>query len=846
MRPIARTAPWILAGLLAVAAPASGQAPPSPEEFLGFEIGADRQLADYRQIRSYLRALAAASPRVEVVTLGETTLGEEMVMAVVTSEENHRNLHRIREIAARLADPRGLSEPEAEALVAEGKAILLVICSIHSDEIGPSQTAVQWAWSLATAEDAATVRRLDEAVLLLVPSANPDGQIMETEWYRRWLGTPYEGGQMPWLYHAYAGHDNNRDWFMLTQVETRLLNRAMYHEWFPHVVIDEHQMGSDGPRMFVPPFADPMDPGIHPLIWREIEGIGATMALRLEQAGKRGVIHGYRFDAYWIGGTRNTPWWKNVTGLLTEIASADRASPVHVEPSELEGESKGLVGYGPRVNHPNPWPGGWWRLADIVEYGRIASDAALEWVAEHREDVLANMLTRARDAIAEARPGEAYRIPAGQRDPAAALGLARLLAEHGVEVREAAGGELWVPLAQPYARLVRELLEPQRYPETRLVPGGVTLRPYDVSAWTLPLMTGVTVERATLPAGLETRPLAAAPVAPAWGGAAYGVVDRGSVDAVRAINAGLAAGGRVWTADRGRDGAGGAHAWLDRRAAEAAASVAAAVGLPLLPADAPPPGARPLRRPRVATYQPWTASMDEGWTRWVLETHGFEVTPLHDAEIRAGGLADRFDAIVLPDLEPAVLADGEPEPREEAIAYRRPRPPAYRGGLGEPGLEALRAFVAAGGTLVALDTASEYVVEGFDLPVRNALAGREGDAFDAPGTLLRAEVRPGHPVTAGLPGEIAVFLDDDTAFETRWPGPVIERTVLATYPAEGRDVLLSGWIEGAERLERRAAAVAIERGGGKIVLLGFRPQHRGWTRATFPFLFNALYWAAER
>ena len=376
-------------------------------------------------------------------------------------------------------------------------------------------------------------------VLLLLPSINPDGQIMETEWYRKNLGTRYEGGRMPWLYHPYVGHDNNRDWFMLTQKETQAVSRAVYHEWLPQVWLDEHQMGATGPRIFMPPYSEPVDPDIHPLVWRDVNLIGANMAFRLEQAQKSGVIYGYVFDAYWPGGTKNTAWWKNISGLLTEVASARFATPVRIEPNELSGGGKGLVEYGTQTNFPNPWPGGTWRLRDIMDYERIASDAILETCAERRADFLKNALARARAAIATFDAKDAFRIPAAQRDAAGAARLAALLAEHGVELHVAPNGDVYVPLAQPYGRFVNELLTPQRYPETKLVPGKDIVRPYDVSAWTLPLMMGVTAERAALPAALA--PWKAVPSPLATDGAAFALAP-GSPETARLVNAGLRGG----------------------------------------------------------------------------------------------------------------------------------------------------------------------------------------------------------------------------------------------------------------------------------------------------------------
>lgn len=837
--------PLIAAALVAATAlPARGASIESPSEFLHMTVGADRQVADYRQILAYFKALDAASPRVELETLGKTTLGEDLFLAAISSERNLANKQRLQEIARRIADPRALTDAEAEALVREGKVFLFITCNIHATEIGASQMAMEWAYALATAEDAETKRRLDEVVLLLLPSINPDGQIMETEWYRKNLGTRYEGGRMPWLYHHYVGHDDNRDWFMLTQKETRAVTRAVYHEWLPQVWLDEHQMGPVGPRIFVPPYAEPVDPDIHPLVWRDVNLIGANMALRLEQAGKSGVIYGYVFDAYWPGGTKNTAWWKNISGLLTEVASARFATPVRIEPNELAGGGKGLVEYATQTNFPNPWPGGSWRLRDVMDYERIASDAILETCAERRADFLRDALTRARAAIATFGATDAFRIPAAQRDAPGAARLAALLAEHGVELRLAANGDVYAPLAQPYGRFVNELLTPQRYPETKLVPGKDIVRPYDVSAWTLPLMMGVSVERTTLPDGLAPWTTPPVPTLPQDGPAV--ALAPGSPEGARLVNAGLRSGqariARASVSLGGREWPAGT-VFLDAAAAKAAATKAVA-GLTWTAVPSLPEAAEPLRAPRVGIYKPWTASMDEGWTRFVLEQYGFEPKTLENKAVKAGALDASFDAIVLPDLTKEVIATGKPRREEGAMRYFPELPPEYAGGLEKEGAAALKDFVVKGGTLVALSSATEYVIEELSLPVRNALA-RASD-FAVSGSLLRAQVTPGHPVTYGLPGEVALFQDEALAFDTALPGPEIERRVLASYPAAYQDVLLSGWIRGPEAIARKAAAVALGYGKGRVVLLGFRAQHRAQTPGTFPFLFGALYWSTSR
>lgn len=768
-----------LFGVFRFVAAAEVSTVPTPSQFLNVSVGADRQLADYHQIAAYFKELEAKTSRVRLQNLGKTTLGEDMLMAVISSEDNLAKLDAIKATAKKLSDPRGLSDTDVDTLVKSGKVVLLVTCNIHASEIGSTQMAMEWAHALATAEDAETKRRLSNVVLLLVPSLNPDGQIMEVDWYRKNLGTKYEGSRLPWLYHHYTGHDNNRDWVMLTQKETKAMSRAIYKEWFPQIFLDEHQMGSVGPRIFVPPFSEPVAADIHPLVWREGNLIGANMALRLEQAGKSGVIYGYSYDAYWPGGTMNTSWWKNITGLLTEVASARLATPIQIAPNELNGGRKGLIGYEAQSNFPNPWPGGTWRLRDILDYERIASDAILETCADRREDVLRDMVTRAKAAIT-AGGKDGYRIPGSQRDAASARALVELMSEHGVDLRVDAKGDTWIPLSQPYGTFASAMLDTQRYPEVRLVPGKDIVRPYDVATWSLPLMMGVSVNRAAVPADLKV-----AQSIPAF------QPSDGSIAKARAEQ-------------------------------------------------------EKLRPPRIGLYKPWAASMDEGWTRFILEQHGFKSTALDNKTIRAGKLTERLDVIVLPDVEKETIATGKPKREEGEMKYFAELPPEYAGGLEKEGAKALKEFVENGGTLVAMAASTTYVIDEFNVPVRNTLAKAKSDDFQCPGSLLWVNVDTKHPVGWGLPEKAAIFVDKPIAFETTPPGAEMERRVLATYPSDQHDILASGWIHNADRLARQAAAVAMTYGKGRIVLLGFRPQFRAQMVGTFRFLFNSLYWSVMK
>jgi hypothetical protein len=821
----------------------------TPSAFLGFEVGADRKLADYRQITSYFKALAAASPRVEIQVLGKTTLGEDMFMAVISTEENLRNKAKYKAIAQKLADPRRLTSQEIDQLARDGKTIFLLTCNIHSTEIGSSQMSMEWAYNLATSQDPEILRRLNDSIVLLIPSLNPDGETMVTEWYRKYLGTKYEGGEMPYLYHHYVGHDDNRDWFMLTQIETKNVNRMVYHEWFPQFWLDEHQMGENGPRIYIPPNADPVAKLVNPLVHRGNNLMGAAMGWRLEEAGKSGVIFGYSFDAYWPGGTRNTGWWKNMFGVLTEVASARIATPIEIESTELQGGGKGLTTYEQQINFPNPWPGGTWRLRDIMDYELLVSGAALETVSKYRQELLRGVATMATQAVQTADPNIYWRIPMdGQRDPVTATRLAALLLEHGVEVRWHADKKLFlIPTAQPYGRFVDEMMGIQRYPEVRPAANSGILEPYDVAAWSLPLMMGVKAERVTITPDVQNSSLLLQNVTwPAGGLASSGkyysiAAHQNNIFAL--ANAMQAAGGQVFLSQKTNETPEFIFAANPQLAANAEK-----LHLQLQPRADLPQGATPLRQVRVALYKPYIPSHDEGWTRFLLEQYGFKLKSIENKEVKAGNLNNSYDVIILPDTTREVIVDG----KEGRGGFFEEFPPEYAGGIGKDGLHALRDFVDKGGTLITLANASDVIYgDEFNLPVRNALASPSAAAgraatttsdFNIPGSLLRVYVDTNHPVGAGMPHEIAAFVDSPIAFQTSAPPPDIQRSVIAWYPDDAKDILVSGYAHGAERLQRKAAAVSFTRGKGKIVMFGFRVQHRAQTEGTFQLLFNAIYW----
>ena len=795
---------------------------------LGFAPGDDRKMAGWKQITDYFGALDRSSRRVEVKTVGTSTLGRPVVAAFISSPENIRELDKYREIQRRLADPRLVrDEAERDRLVREGKAVVVISCSIHSTEIVASQMSMQLAYELATARDAETAEILDNTILILLPSPNPDGIDIVADWYRRSLGKPWEGSEPPELYHHYAGHDDNRDWFMLNLRETRAVTRLLWKEWFPQLVYDVHQQGPNGSRFFVPPFYDPPNPHIAPLLLREVGLVGHKIAADLEAAGFRGVVTNAMYDTWWHGGFRTAPYYHNAVGILTEAASARLMTPVKVTREQLARSSvRGMPSAlpdSPTTNFPAPWPGGDWRPRDIMGLELTASRAVLSMAAKYRERYLRNFYELGRRSLDwPARGGGgvegggvlAYLIPAGQGRDDAVAKLVTLLVEQGVEVHrmdaelhltlaESRGtiyndakdappewplGSYLVFLRQPYRSNVQALFERQIYPD-RQGAGGAPERPYDVAGWTLPMQMGV-----------EAYPVAR-------------IHERESQ--------------RRLTLVRGES-----EVRRDLGLPPLEVPVYSNPGVPhstYMTPKADSSVRNPLRRNvRLALYKGWTGSMDEGWTRWLFDTFNVPHTSLRDADVRAGNLRAKYDVIVLPSMRLREIVEG----RAKDTA-----PAEFTGGITEAGVANLRRFVEEGGTLVCWDDSTELAVKSFNLPVRNVLEGLRPTDFYCPGSVLRVEVETAHPLTRGFGRQLDAYFVNSVAFEVTDPS---RARVVARYAAREGELLRSGWLLGAEKIAGRAALVEATLGRGRVVLFGFRPQHRGQTWGTFPLIFNAI------
>lgn len=847
--------------LVAFAAPLQAQQVPHPSEVFGFEPGEDYKLADVDQLYAYYRALAEASPRVELKEIGTTHRGRPLLLLFISSEENLAQLERWRSISERLARAR-IPEEEARQLAREGKAIVWIDAGLHSTEVAHSQHAPLLAHHMATDESEETRRFRDDVVMLLMPLMNPDGHQIVVDWYRRNLGTPFETTRPPEVYHEYVGHDINRDWFMIRQAESKAVSRVIYEEWYPQIIFNHHQTAPFPARIFIPPFADPVNPHIPPLVVRGVNMVGEHMAKRFEEEQMPGVVSRMTFTMWWNGGMRTVPYFKNMIGLLAEVGHAS-ASPAYHDPESLPREfgsgSHRISAREPSVYYANPWPGGWARLGDAVNYHFVASLGTLDIASKLREDWLFNIYRMGRDAIEKGEAGGpfAYVIPPdAQWDRGEAIDLVNRMRLGGVEVHRAtadftAGGQRFpagsyiIPAGQAFRAYVVDMMEKQEHPHREAYPGGPPERPYGgLAGWTLPMLMGVNSVRIDEPFQARMEPVTGlAPVADGRveGAANFGYLlsKRENVSS-RAVNRLLAQGERVsWTTgaftSAGREWEPGTFVIESRgrRTAERIAALADELGLDFTGiASRPDVELQRLRQPRVAMYKPWTANMDEGWTRFILDEHDFTLTSLTDRDIRQGDLS-RYDVIILADQSAASILNGNAPGT---------MPDEYVGGLGVEGAAALKRFVERGGRLVTLDGASDFAIQQFGLPVRNAVAHVPGDRLFIPGSLIRLNVDPRHPVAFGMPEEAAAFYQMSRAFqivrpasagEQRAPEPRVE--VVARYGA--RDLLLSGWEVGAEQyLRNQPAVVRAELGAGDVVMIGFRSQFRAQPSGTFKFL----------
>jgi hypothetical protein len=844
----------------------------SPDKFLGFRVGADYHLATYDQAVGYLRLLEKETPRLKVFEMGKTGMGRSMIYAVIASEETMGNLDRYREISRKLALVEGLTDDQAHALAAEGKAVVWIDVGIHASECAPAQHALELAYDLVADDDAATKLIRDNTILLLV-FANPDGMQMIADWYRGNLGTPFETAPLPYLYNRYAGHDNNRDSYANNLIETQNITRLLNGVWSPVVLYDHHQTAPFPARIWIPPAAEPTNPNLHPLFIRGKNLIGSAMGYAFDREGKDGAISRFQFDFIYPGYEDSFGDFFHIISIMTETALYAYATPRFYTVRDFPEEFRDFT---PSVFYPSPWKGGWWRLRDAVEYCLTGSKAVLETAALYREAFLFGKYKMGKDTAARfaKEPPYAWVIPREQWDPPTAALLVEKMLLQGIKVCQAAApftadglsypaGTWVIPMNQPFARFVKAVFEEQSYPDLTKYPDlwqGIVaprkspnayLPPYDLAGWSLPFQMGVKATRVNTPlqASLTQIPSAGLAGSVAAGPGPFYLVSPKTNNSYTAVNRILAKGGEV---RRLKDdfSAGGitwpAGTFLVRASSLTPKFMAGlARDLSLEIGTGSPPAADKSARiqaPRIALYKPWLASSDEGWTRWILERFEFPFVNVENPEIRAGSLRSRFDVLIIPSM-----------PAEAVINGFAPgtMPPAYVGGIGDEGVRNIERFVGDGGTLVTLNDGCQFAVDALHLPVSDGLRtvrradGGGAPEFACPGSILRLDFNPKHPVAYGMPEHGAGFFDNSPGFQINPEGGGGKAAeIIASYPDDA--LLISGYLKGEKYLRRKIAAAAFSVDRGKAVLLGFPVQNRAQPAGTFKLLFNALFYGSPR
>ena len=843
-----------------------------PADYFGFRPGTDRMLIDYEQLTEYLKKLDAASPRLKMVEIGKSPMGKPMYIAFISSEDNIRNLDRLKEINRELALNSQLRKTQRQKLIMEGKVFFTATLSMHSDEVGPSQAAPLIAYQLVTTKDPKVKKWLDNVVYMMVPCHNPDGMDLIVNNYRKYKGTKYEGASLPGVYHKYVGHDNNRDFVILSQQDTRNIQRIFTKTWFPQVMVEKHQMWTSGPRYFVPPNTDPIAQNIDAEMWTWTGIFGQNLINDMTAKGLAGVSQHYAFDNYWPGSTE-TCIWQNVIAFLTECASARYATPVYIEPNELTVSGKGLSEYKKSINMPLPWKGGWWRLGDIVQYEITSTMSILKTASIYHDGILAfrNDLCRKNVKLGQTTAPYYYILPQKQHDMSELVNLVNLLDEQGISVyrmdkdyvfdgRVYHAGDLVVPLAQPFRAFIKEVMEKQEYPVRHYTPGGKIIKPYDITTWSLPLQRQITCfeidkrhidmekqwQPVKMPFSLLEKPLQQGLVA------VFPIADNESFKAAfLARKNGL-------TVERLQK-----NATIEGKILAAGSFVISGNNLrgwdqlnreikfqPLFIKDKSPLPLAPFHLPRIALIETYFSDMDAGWTRYIFDTYHINYKVLHPGDVPSADLSN-YDVIVFPGSSKNLLLNGADESADNY--YLASYPPGYNKGMGKDGLKKLMAWINNGGLVVSWGNSTSLFegkltinykkgkkteTENFRLPFKDESKSLQEKGLYVPGSLIRVKLLQGSPVTRGLPASIGVFSRGHPVFSTSLPYFDMDRRVIGWYPEE--NILMSGYAEHPGLLADQPAIVWLKKGKGQLVLMGFNPQFRASTQASFKLLFNAL------
>ena len=842
---------------------------PKPVDFFGFEPGADRMLFNYSPLIQYLQELEKNSDLIYLEEIGSSPMGKPIYIAFISSAENIARLDELKAINKELALNANLTDEEQKNLVEKGRVFFLATLSMHSTEVGPSQSAPLIAYDLLTTNDPDKMDWLDKVVYMMNPCHNPDGMDMIVDHYNEYKDTKYEGSSLPRVYHKYVGHDNNRDFVALTQDDTKAIAAAYNTEWFPHVMVEKHQMGSRGVRYFVPPPHDPIAVNIDAGIWNWIGIFGSNMIKDMTKDSLAGVAQHYLFDEYWPGSTE-TCLWKNVIGFLTEAASVQTAKPIYIEANELSVWGKGLSEYKKGINMPLPWEGGWWRLSDIIQYEIVSTMSIIKTSATHDKDILKfrNDLARIEVMKGQTEAPYYYIMPRDQHDMSELTHLVNLLKEHGIRVYELdaafkaeninfKAGDIIIPMSQAYRPFIKEVMESQEFPLRHYTPGGEIIRPYDITSWSLPLHNGVTSYE------INAKPDEIPVLKEITGTFTVGqqipedysflVFPSNWNESYKAAFMAKAAGIKVERTQENiniedRTIPGGSFIIYPAKNSESLNNILAEMSVsPWAFETEVALLANELEIPNIALVETNTHDMDAGWTRFVFDSYAIPYTVLKPGDFESTDLNKEYDVIVFPNTRKSILKEGKYQ-SSTGEYYPSSYPPEFVKGMGKKGFEKLMLFIDDGGIIVSWGSSTELFMgtlninrgeddkEEFSLPIRDV--SKSVKDLYCPGSWIGIDVKQGHPLSWGMPAKAGVFSRGKPFFLTSVPRFDTDRRVIASYVKD--DALLSGYIEKVKKLEGKTVMAWLKKGTGQFVLFGFNPQFRASTGATYKLLFNSL------
>jgi hypothetical protein len=850
---------WMVVGILSLSVGASADVP-SPKQFFGHDICEDYWLANYDQLTSYWTALAKHSRRMRVVSIGKTEEGRDQWMAIISDPANLRNLKNIQAINRRIAMADFPNDASAQQTIDRAKSVVWIDGGLHANEVLGAQQLIETAYQLVSRNDPENRRILRDNVVLLV-HANPDGMALMSDWYMRNADPKSRSlGGVPRLYQKYAGHDNNRDFYAMNLAETRNMNSVLYEQWYPQIVYNHHQTAPAGTIMYIPPFRNPFNYPVDPIIQTGTDLVGLNMHQRLIRNGLGGTVmrDGASFSAWWNGGLRTTTYFHNMVGILTETWGSPNPGPIRFLPERQI----------PSTDLPKPIDIKTWHLRDSLTYEVEANYAILDYASRSREKLLEANYRAAKNSIergtkdhwtrypsrirefgaealsrSELRDARAYLIRSDNPYWGASSRFVEKLLRTGIQVEQLTTAQHGVPAKsylircnQPYRPHILDMFEFQDHPNDFLYPGGPPKPPYDNAGYTLAYQMGVPFERLLDEPKFLTTSITTARSKSILTGeySATLLAPATENESFHFANLAIFAGATV---RRNSDGS-----FLIRGDQSKLQPLLSKAGFGrLASSEADFPDAKTVRQPRIALWDTYGGSMTSGWCRWLLDEFGFSYTVVYGPELNSGKLRERFDAILLP-------SDFRFSDQESSVAMDRMRldstiPAEWRSRMGNSTSDRagrnLREFMQQGGHVIALGDAAWALAQDQQLPVENHLYkhGKRlpSAEFYIPGSVLNVKVAP-HSLTRGLPERLDIMFDNSASFVPKVHPNV---SVLAQY--DRAKPLRSGWAWGQDKLLGSSAMVDVRVGDGYAVLLAPEVNFRGQSHGAFKLIFNALF-----